>query len=461
MSSLPAFLLAASLAAAPAAFAQAPAPPAAEAIPTGPRAPAPASAPAPPAAAPACSGVVAPAGSPPICEPPPPPPPVASRSVVPEPVAVAPLAAPDAFSTPAHDTGLPATLWRGTSLQVVQAVLPKLAERPLSPAAAALARRVLATGAQGPDGTAQVPAIIADRAAALMAQGDPKGAAAILSRAPGVARDPAVARVGAESALLAGDDARACVIEENLASGRADIYWVRLRAYCQALAGKTAEAQLTFDLANSQAKDAVFTRLMGAKLSGAAPGAPSLRNGLDYALSRSFGLDLTAAKPSPAVAAALSAAAPAEPAYDAESIPPDLAAIAQAIAAPGPFQTIELDRLLDVAEMKDAKLRGHAPAAALIAAAFAQPLGPTFRARMAELAVPEGKAPAGRNLALDAAAADKRVGETALLALWTCADEGPNGLTVADRARIVRALRRAGLEADARAFALEGLAELK
>jgi hypothetical protein len=199
---------------------------------------------------------------------------------------------------------------------------------------------------------------------------------------------------------------------------------------------------------------------MGAKLAGAGdPGAPSLRNGLDFALSRSLGLDLSQAKPAPAVAAALAAGDPAEPQLDLAAVPPDLAGVVQAIATPGPFPTLQLERLLDAAEARDPKARGHAPAAALIAAAFAEPLGPTLRARLADLAVPEGKAPAGRTLALEAASADKRIGETALLALWTCAEEP--SLTVADRARIVRALRRAGLEADARAFALEGLIGLK
>jgi hypothetical protein len=81
---------------------------------------------------------------------------------------------------------------------------------------------------------------------------------------------------------------------------------------------------------------------------------------------------------------------------------------------------------------------------------------------MAALPISEGKAPAGRDLALDLAAADKRMGETALLALWTCAETpAAGGLAPADRARIVRALRRAGLAADARAFALEGLLALQ
>src|SRR5262249_4677556 len=133
-------------------------------------------------------------------------------------------------------------------------------------------------------------------------------------------RSPDLSRQAAESALLAGDDARACEIAESLTVGRDDVYWLRLRAYCQAVGGRPDQAQLTFDLAQAQARDPVFARLMGAKLAGAGdPGPASLRNGLDYALSRSLGLDLAAATPAPEVAAVMSAASPAEPAWN---IPP-------------------------------------------------------------------------------------------------------------------------------------------
>jgi hypothetical protein len=394
--------------------------------------------------------------------PPPAPSPPAIAPAPVEPVGVTSLAAPDAFTTAARDTGLPPTLWRGTSLQVAEVVLPLLGERPLPGAAGALARRILATGAQGPNGALQKPELIGLRAQALMTQGDPKGAAAILARAPGLDRNAAAARAAAESALLAGDDQRACQVEHALTDGRGDIYWVRLRAYCQAIAGQADQAQLTFDLAQSQAKDAVFGRLMVAKLSGAGnPGAPSLRNGLDYALSRSLGLDLSTAKPSPAVAAALTQGDPADPKWDLSVLAADLAPAANAVAK-GPLPAVELERLLDAADVKDPKARARAAAAALIAEPFAEPLGPTLRARMAALPISEGKAPAGRDLALDLAAADKRMGETALLALWTCAETpAAGGLAPADRARIVRALRRAGLAADARAFALEGLLALQ
>eukprot|EP01035_Chromulina_nebulosa_P055081 gene55081-75475_t len=65
-------------------------------------------------------------------------------------VQVTELAAPDAFSTAGRETGLPADLWVGTPISLARVVLPFVAEKPLSPAASQLARRILATGAQGP-----------------------------------------------------------------------------------------------------------------------------------------------------------------------------------------------------------------------------------------------------------------------------------------------------------------------
>lgn len=372
-------------------------------------------------------------------------------------VEVAPLAAPDAFSTVGRPTGLGQDLWRDASVDTLNAVLPKLAQKPLSPAAAALARRVLATGAPGPQGLGADPTLLAARAGALVALGDPKAAAAILARAPGLDRDAGLSRAAAEGALLAGDDARACQTAQALTVGRDDVYWLRLRAYCQALAGQTAQAQLTFDLAQAQARDETFGRLMSAKLAGGAPGAASLRGGLDYALARGLGLDLAAAKPSPAVAAALSGAEPAEPAWTIPEGDAERLVAARALAAGQPVAPELVARLLDVAAKAPAPQRAGAQAVALIVAAYAGAPGPDLRGRLAGLSVAEGRAPAGRNLALAAAAQEKLVGETAMLALWTSADAGQPGPAPGDRARIVQALRQAGLDADARNFAVEGL----
>src|SRR5690606_27706104 len=99
--------------------------------------------------------------------------------------------------------------------------------------------------------------------------------------------------------------------------------------------------------------------------------------------------------------------------------------------------------------------------AALLTAALSGPLGPDHRGRSAAFSVAEGKAPAGRNLALADAAGEKLMGEAAMLALWTSAEAGAAGPALGDRVRIVRALQTVGLEAEARAFALEGLLALK
>ena len=377
-------------------------------------------------------------------------------------VEVATLAAPDAFTTPGRDTGLPANLWRGASLKTAKTVLPLLATKSLSPAAAALARRVLATGAPGPQGDGSDAALAGLRATALMMQGDAKAAAAILVRAPGVDRTPEIARAAAESALLAGDDSRACAVAQGLSSGRDEVYWLRLRTYCQAIGGQTAQAQLTFDLAQAQGKDAVFGRLMSAKLAGAGnPGAASLRNGLDFALSRSLGLDMTTAKASPAVAAALSTDDPKPPVFDPANASAEVAPLADALARAEPIRAALVQALLETAASEDPKARIRGQAAALLALALSGPLTVETRGQIAALTPGEGKAPLGRNLALEAAGEQKLMGEAALLSLWTCAEAGAAGPALGDRVRIVRALHAVGLDADARAMALEGLLALK
>jgi hypothetical protein len=377
-------------------------------------------------------------------------------------VDVATLAAPDAFTTAGRETGLPPGLWRGASVVTARVVLPLLAGKPLTPAGRQLARRVLATGAPGPAGAGTDPALMAARAAALSAAGDPKAAAVLLARAPGLDRNPELARAAAEIALLAGDDARACAVAEGLGAGRDDTYWLRLRAYCQVLSGKTAQAQLTFELAQTQARDAIYGRLMAVKLAGAGdPGAASLRNGLDFALSRSLGLDVAAAKPSPAVAAALAGGDPNPPAWDLGVLDPAMAGLAGAMVAAQPLPRGGVSALIAAAAEADAKSRGKLQGAALLAAALAEELAPEDRARLAAFTLPEGKAPAGRNLAVEEASHRKLMGETALLSLWTLADAGAAGPSVADRARIVHALALAGLPTEARALAVEGLLALK
>lgn len=222
-------------------------------------------------------------------------------------VQVQSLAPPDLFSTPAGETGLGGELWKDTAPDIFRDVLPRLAARPLSPAFADLARRVLATGANAPSTVGNDPDLGAARALALIALGEAAGADTVLDRAPGVPNNASLSLAAAEAALIKGDDDKACRIGEALTVDRGAGYWLRLRAFCQVRAGQADAAQLTFSLAQQQTKDADYARLMGALLSGTAPGAANLRNGINYAVSRKLGLDIAAASAtaSPAVKPAI------------------------------------------------------------------------------------------------------------------------------------------------------------
>uniref|UniRef100_B0T8F5 Antifreeze glycopeptide polyprotein n=1 Tax=Caulobacter sp. (strain K31) TaxID=366602 RepID=B0T8F5_CAUSK len=453
-------------------------------------------------------------------------------------VQVQSLAPPDLFSTPAGETGLTGDLWKDASPGIARDVLPRLAAKPLSPASAALARRVLATGANAPAGIGDDPDLGAARAMALIALGDAKGADTVLDRVPGVASSSALSQAAAEAALIIGADDKACRIGEALSVERGAAYWLRLRAFCQVLGGQRDAAQLTLSLALQQAKDPDYARLMGAVISGTPAGAANLRNGINYALSRKLGLDPRAAaataspalkpvlKPTGDVAvlaggADLTAAQASDLAFlrqakglaaftdAAQASLPSIAALARADApledpvllaraalAAGDLATARTIRgrltgdtipgatstdmsLLDAAlaaadGRKDSQIldgliergaqagpKSPAQPAALILAALGGAMSPEARAQFASLDPGKSIASAARLTALDDAAAAHRQGEAALLALSVCAEAGTAGPGPVDRARLVRALLRAGLETDARALAVEGLLALQ
>lgn len=451
-------------------------------------------------------------------------------------VQVQTLAAPDLFSTPAGDTGLSGDLWKDASPGIVRDVLPKLASKPLSPAAAGLARRVLATGANAPAAIGDDPDMGAARAMALIALGDAAGADAVLDRAPGVSASPALSMAAAEAALITGADDKACKIGEALSVERGAAYWLRLRAFCQVLADQHDAAQLTLTLAVQQTKDADYARLMGAAVSGTPAGAANLKNGVNYALSRKLGLDLQSAaavasaslalkpviKPaaladgadltaaqgsavaalratkglaaftdaakasSGAIAALARADAPLEDPVllaraalaagdlataqtirgklTGDTIPnatgQDLALLDAALAAAGGRKDAQvLDGLIERGAQGGAK--SPAQPAAVILAALGGAMGPEARAQFVAFDAGKSVASATRLTVLDDSAGAGRVGETALLALSVATEAGVSGPAPADRARLVRALLKAGLDADAKALAVEGLLALQ
>ena len=204
-----------------------------------------------------------------------------------------PLAAPDLFSIGAGTTGLPPELWAGVSPGLFRAAIAAVDGKPLSPAGAALARRILATGANAPAGIGEDAELAGARAHALMRLGDAAGAASITDRTPNLAQRPALSQAAAEAALALAQEDKACAIGDGLTTGRDGIFWLRLRAFCQARAGQAAAAQLTFDLATQQARSPGYEKLMTALLAGRKAEPPLLDDGLDTALSRRVSGDWT------------------------------------------------------------------------------------------------------------------------------------------------------------------------
>jgi hypothetical protein len=405
--------------------------------------------------------------------------------VAPAPVAVqaAPLQAPDLFSADAgKPTGLPPDLWQGASLDLARTVMPMAALRPLSPAAQAFALRLMSTSANAPPGGGLDYDLAAVRANVVLSLGDPTGARNMLIRTPNVRQSAALSQVAAEADLVLGLEDEACTLGDSLADGKDAPYFRRLRAYCLLKAGDKAGAQLAYDLTAEQAKDDIYKRLMAAAVSGApnAPGAgpqagvASLRNGLEYALSRRMGLDLAPAMDKAwapvvtVVARDPSAQAPAQAAAAARvarreadmsraaSLNPSVRdavsslaqrslspIVAEALAAAGASGSMEAQQAL-----------------ALYAAAGA-PGSARVRAAFAAFDIGPARANQARMLELDAVSAAQDRGDAALLALWLMADAGEAGPSPADRARLVRDLNRTGFGDDARRYALEGLLSLQ
>ena len=138
----------------------------------------------------------------------------------------------------------------------------------------------------------------------------------------------------------------------------------------------------------------------------------------------------------------------------------DLALLDAALAAAeGKRDAQVLDGLIERGVQGGAK--SPAQPAAIILAALGGAMGPEARAQFVTFDPGKPVASAPRLTVLDDAAASGRKGETALLALSVAAEAGVNGPGPIDRARLVRALLKAGLDADARALALEGLLALQ
>ncbi len=332
-------------------------------------------------------------------------------------VQVQSLAAPDLFLDAGGADGTARRPLEGRLPGVVKEALPKLATKPLSPAAAGLARRVLATGANAPAGIGDDPELGATRPGP-----DRPGRRQGRRRRAGPRPQRGEQRPAVAGGGRSGPDhrrRRQGLQDRRGADGRWSApYWLRLRAFCQAIGDQHDAAQLTFTLAAQQTKDADYARLMNALLSATPAGAANLKNGINYALSRKLGLDLSSA-------AAVATASPA------------LKAVAKPVEAPSDLTAAQASTL---AALRGAKglvgftdaAQANLPAIAALARADAPLEDPVLLARAALAAADLATAQAIRAKLTGDAIPGATTTDLALLDATVAAAEGKKDNQVLD-----------------------------
>lgn len=188
---------------------------------------------------------------------------------------------------------LPSDIWNRSDPAFLAAAFDRLPANYESPATMALARRVLLSGAEAPrGGDADVAA--RKRFEALGRMGAADELATMASGAGSAATDVAIAQYAAQAELARNQRAQACNRGRAATVGeQVPPFLLRLRAYCAAVGGDRAAADLALELARAQnAADAWYSGAVAA--AGGAPGArpPAARydNSLAVQLSIAGGL---------------------------------------------------------------------------------------------------------------------------------------------------------------------------
>lgn len=199
------------------------------------------------------------------------------------------LGALDPLEVQIADTPLESDLWRASSADTARAAMTALppADGPgyTSPALAELAARVLLSGGEPPEGGRGDSALAALRTERALAAAGAPTVFALLERTPQLERRPALARLHAELAFALGRGSEGCRTANGLVDGRDQPYWLRARAFCHALEGQDAAAELSVDLARAAEPDAVFdTLLYAVTLEQPVPPGIAIDTGLEWAL---------------------------------------------------------------------------------------------------------------------------------------------------------------------------------
>ena len=209
-------------------------------------------------------------------------------------VQVGVLDAGDLFSIgvlSAREGALPSDLWSDSDGRVIETLLEMAPVGAASPRVTGLLNRLLLSGADASPQNADIASLSRLRLNALVSGGQIEAARSILALAGAQRREPGVAQAAARADLLAGDARSACLRGTDLSSGREQPFWLKLRAFCYALSGEGAAAELTLSLLREQdLLDPERDSLVAALVQGAAPSEFVIRTPLALAAAKALGL---------------------------------------------------------------------------------------------------------------------------------------------------------------------------
>ncbi len=195
---------------------------------------------------------------------------------------------------------LPATLWRGSDVVLVQRAIDAAAGLDAPGGVAALTARVLRSGGQGPSGDDDRVGLAVARVQALAALGHADAVAELVSATPALRNDTAAAELGVRAHLAMDALAPACALADDVSrtlDTAGSGFWTRARIACFVFAGEATAAEVTMDAARAAGVDGIDTTFAEWVISaaGSAGAAPSKtpRNSLELALARAANAALT------------------------------------------------------------------------------------------------------------------------------------------------------------------------
>lgn len=199
-----------------------------------------------------------------------------AQQTLPQPVEVQTLRELDAWSVSAlsrAEGALAPDLWARSDPQVLAIAFERLPSTYASPAAQALARRVLFSGGDAPRGDAITAARMRFDALARMGAADQLATMAAGSNSS--LSDPVIAQLAAQAELARGRRPEACARGRGANFGDPPpAFLLRLRAYCAAVGGDRAAADLALSLARTSAAENAWFAAAVAAAGGAAPARP-------------------------------------------------------------------------------------------------------------------------------------------------------------------------------------------